>query len=90
MSIKVKIAWHLKYLTDGRGLVETEGRNVGQCLDNLEARFPGIKKEISVRQKELRGLYQIFIKSTNSYTLKLDSPVKKNDELTIQFIVSGG
>jgi len=90
MSIKVKIAWHLKHLTDGQGLVETEGRNVGQCLDNLEVRFPGIKEEISARQKELRGLYQIFIKSTNSYTLKLDSPVKKNDELTIQFIVSGG
>jgi len=90
MSIKVKIAWHLKHLTGGKGLVETEGRNVGQCLDNLEAQFPGIKKEISARQKELRGLYQIFIKSTNSYTLKLDSPVKKNDELTIQFIVSGG
>ncbi len=90
MSIKVRVAWHLKHLTGGQGLVEAEGRNVGQCLDNLEARFPGIKEEISVRQKELRGLYQIFIKSTNSYTLKLDSPVKKNDELTIQFIVSGG
>jgi len=90
MSIKVRIAWHLKHLTGGQGLVETEGRNVGQCLDNLEVRFPGIKEEISVRQRELRGLYQIYIKSTNSYTLKLDRQVKKNDELTIQFIVSGG
>lgn len=90
MSIKVRIAWHLKHLTGDQGLVETEGRNVGECLDNLEVQFPGIKEEISVRQRELRGLYQIYIKSTNSYTLKLDRPVKKNDELTIQFIVSGG
>lgn len=90
MSIKVRIAWHLKYLTGDQGLVETEGRNVGECLDNLEVQFPGIKEEISVRQRELRGVYQIYIKSTNSYTLKLDRPVKKNDELTIQFIVSGG
>ena len=90
MGIKVNISRHLQQFTNGQMVVETVGRNVGECLENLEAQFPGIKKRLHVERGELNGPYQIYIKSANSYTAKLDKPVKENDELAIRFTVAGG
>jgi len=90
MSVKINISWYLQRFTNGRMAFETMGGTVGECLENLEVQFPGIKKELCVEQGELNGLYQIYVKSGNLYTRKLDKPVKENDELAIQFIVAGG
>jgi len=90
MSVKIHINWYLQRFTNGQMVVETVGQNVGDCLENLEAQFPGIKEELCVGQGELGGPYQIYINSTNLYTTKLAKPVKENDELAIQFIGGGG
>ncbi len=90
MSVKIHINWYLQQFTNGQMVVETAGQNVGECLENLEVQFPGIKEELCVGQGELDGPYQIYIKSTNLYTTRLAKPVKENDELAIQFIGGGG
>lgn len=90
MSVKINISWHLQQFTNGRMAFETMGGTVGECLENLEAQFPGIKKGLHVEQGELNGPYQIYVKSANSYTAKLNKPVQENDELAIRFTVAGG
>lgn len=39
----VRIPLPLQAHTGGQGLVEAEGRNVRQLIDNLDERYPGIK-----------------------------------------------
>jgi len=90
MGIKVNISRQLQQFTNGQMMVEAVGRNIGECVESLEAQFPGIKKGLHVEQGELNGPYQIYVKSTNSYTAKLDKPVQENDELAIRFTVAGG
>ncbi len=91
MSVKINVGWHLqRFTTSGQRVVETVGQNVGECLENLEVQFPGIKEKLCVGQRRLNGPYQIYVKSANLYTTKLAEPVKENDELTIQFMAHGG
>jgi len=91
MSTKINVGWHLqRFTTSGQRMVETVGRNVGECLENLEIQFPGIKEQLCVGQRRLNGPYQIYVKSANLYTTKLAKPVKENDELTIRFMAHGG
>ena len=36
----------LQSLTDGEDKVEVSGATVGEIIDNLEARFPGVKERL--------------------------------------------
>ncbi|MEK7354722.1 MAG: hypothetical protein AABZ77_09480 [Chloroflexota bacterium] len=43
MSVKIDVYPGLAHLTGGQTLVEVDGSTVGQCLEQLVTRFPGIK-----------------------------------------------
>ena len=74
MSIKVRIQANLRRYTGGRDILETTGKTIGECLDNLESQFPGIKQ-----------LYLITNKPE-----KLSTPVKDGDEFGIVVFIGGG
>ena len=44
MSVRVKLPPALQELSGGVETVEVTGRTVGECLEELEAQFPGIKE----------------------------------------------
>ena len=76
MSVKVRIHPILRRFVGGRDMVETTGKTVGECLDNLDIEFPGIK-----------GLY---IGLSLSDPDELSRPVKDGDELSISVAIGGG
>ena len=90
MSIKLRIHPTLLQFTGGRELVETAGQNVGECLDNLETQFPGIKQRLCDEQGKLLNYFEIYINSESSYPEELARPVSDGDELTIVTLVGGG
>jgi len=90
MSVKVRFPLHLQKLTGGQEWVETTGHTVGECLDNLEIQFPGIKQRIYDEQGQLLSFYDIYVNSDSSYPEELAKPVKDEDELTIVPLIGGG
>jgi len=74
MSVKVRIAPLLRQYTAGREIVETTGTTIGECLDNLEAQFPGIKR-----------LYLAFGPPKG-----LSTPIKDGDEFSLAIPIGGG
>ena len=94
MSIKVKFPTllhsSLHSSSHGYETVEVTGHTVGECIDQLETKFPGIKQGLCDKKGQLKLYYDIYVNSESSYPEELAKPVKDGDELTIVVIVGGG
>jgi molybdopterin converting factor small subunit len=70
--------------------VEVTGHTTGECLENLESRFPDIKKMIRDKRGQLRRYCEILVNSQSAYPKELTTPVKNGDRIDVLFIVTGG
>ncbi len=99
MSIKVAIPTFLGLHPDlcSAGLdyrtVEVTGGTVGECVDQLEARFPGIKQNLCDEDGQLRLSWDIYVNSESAdphYLDRLAIPLKDGDVLTIDVVPADG
>ena len=90
MSVKVVFLLYLQRFTGGRESAEVTGQTMGECLENLEIQFPGIRQQLCDDQGRLFSTLEIYIDSDNSYTQDPAKPVKDGDELIIVPVIGGG
>lgn len=90
MGVKIVFLPYLQQFTGGRRCVETTGQTIGECLNNLEIQFPGIRQQLCDEQDQLFSTLVIYINSDGSYTQDLAKPVKDGDELIIVPVIGGG
>jgi molybdopterin synthase sulfur carrier subunit len=90
MAVTVRIHPFLRNLTGGQEIVEVQGKTVGECLDDLEAKFPGIKRQICDPEGKLVDPWEIYVNSTSSHPEGLAKPVQAGDELAIMALILGG
>lgn len=90
MSVKVRIPVHLKKFTGYQEMIETAGQTIGECLENLEIRCPGIKRVIYDERGQLHPYFDICVNSQSSYPEELAKSVHDGDELTIVPLMGGG
>jgi len=90
VSVKVNINPSLSHLTNDQNVVEVNGSTVGQCLQQLVARFPEIKNWLFEKDGKLNRLVDVYVNLESSYPEELAKPVKDGDELHIIVIISGG
>ncbi len=91
MSVKINIFYpHLKEHTQNQDQVEVEGKTVGECLEHLVKRFPGIEKGIFDKPGELLNFVYFLINGVGTYPTDLSKPLKDGDELTIVLLLAGG
>jgi len=90
MSVKVRLHPYLRKCTDGRREVEVAGQTVGECIDDLETRFPGIKQQLCDERGKLLAKCDIHVNGCSSYPEELAKPVEDGDELTIVTFVAEG
>jgi len=90
MSVKINIHPFLHHLTNDQDVVEVNGSTVGQCLEQLVARFPELRQWLFGKDGNLTGLVDIYVNLESSYPEELAKPVKDGDELHIIIIIAGG
>ena len=90
MSVKIDIHPSLVYLTDNQEVVEVSGNTVGQCLQQLVARFPGLNEWLFEKDGKLSKYIDIFVNQESSYPEELTKPVKDEDKLSIIMTIAGG
>ncbi len=90
MGVTINLGPGLHRLTDGQTTVEVEGNTVGQCLDGLVNRFPGIKPRLFDKKGKLRNYIDIYVNQESSYPEELAKAVRDGDELHIMLLVAGG
>jgi sulfur-carrier protein len=78
----------LQSLTDGEEKVVVSGATVGQIIDNLEARFPGLKERL-VQGREIRPHIAVAIDGDVSPE-GLEQDVQESSEIHFIPALSGG
>jgi sulfur-carrier protein len=86
--IRVLIPSQLLAYSGGVTSVEVSGGVVGEVLDDLDRRFPGVKFRIIDEQDRIRPHMRLFVGQEAARDLA--APLKDGDELLIFGALSGG
>jgi molybdopterin synthase sulfur carrier subunit len=91
MPVTVRIPTPLRKITAGQEEVTAAGVNVGQLLEDLESRYPGLKARICDDAGKVRRFVNIYVSEEDIRFLQnLDTPVKEGDEVSIVPAIAGG
>ena len=90
MSVRLKLPPALQELGGGVETLEVSGRTVGECLEELEEQFPGIKEVLLDRQGKLLRAFGIYLNNDGLHPVELDTPVRDGDEIVILNFLMGG
>ena len=90
MPITVRIPTPLRSLTGGADEVAIEGATVGELIDNLEKKHPGIKERVC-DEKGVRRFVNIYANEEDIRFLdNLQTKVKEGDSVSIVPAIAGG
>jgi len=91
MAIKVRVPGPLRRLTAGVSIVEVDGSNVGEVLNNLERKYPGFRERIYDQDGKLRQFVNVYKNDEDiRFGSGLDTTVAEGDDLSIVPAVAGG
>jgi len=88
MTTRVRLAALLHSYTEGRDTVEAEGATLGEVMDDLDRRFPGLAFRVIDEQGRVRRHMHVFVGETTATDRA--TPVPPGVELYIVGALSGG
>ena len=84
MEVTIKLAGALRGEAGGLKAIQVQADNVGQCLEQMEARLPGARKRLRDETGKLRSYVNITVNGQDLGRIGgLDSSVKDGDVITI-------
>lgn len=91
LTITVRIPMPLRKLTGEEAVVAGEGSTLGECIDGLEARYPGLKERLCDESGDLRRFVNVYINGEDvRFQDGLATPLTGGDEVSIVPAVAGG
>ena len=90
MSVKVRLHQYFQDMAQGQEVVAAEGKNVKELIDDLEAKYPGMKEHLVDKRGRLQGFVEFFVNAEIVYPESTAMPIKDGDEIEILMIVAGG
>jgi sulfur-carrier protein len=90
-TVQVLIPTPLRRYTNGEAKVGATGGTIGEVIDNLDGRFPGLKERVCDPDGEIRRFVNVFVNGENTRKLQgAGTPVKSGDEIGIIPAMAGG
>ena len=86
--MKVFIPDALQSYTDHQRCVDAQGESLDLLLEDLDARYPGIRFRMINEQDEIRANIVIFVDGAK--TDRLDTPLHNGGEVFIMQALAGG
>ncbi len=91
LTITVRIPMPLRKLTGEESVVAGEGSTLAECIDGLEARYPGLKERLCDETGDLRRFVNVYVNGEDVRFLDgLSTPLTGGDEVSIVPAVAGG
>lgn len=92
MGIKVRIPAPLRTFTGGQDVIDATGSTLGQLLEDLKSKAPGIETRLFKGQTgQLNRFVNIYVNQEDIRFLQnLDTPIKEGDEVSIVAAIAGG
>lgn len=91
MAVEVRIPTIFRKYTDGKSSVELEPGTIGGIVEQLEARFPGIRGQILTEDGTMHRFVNVYLNDEDArYLDKLDTKVADGDVVSLLPSVAGG
>lgn len=91
MSVSVRVPTILRSYTDGASEVTAEGATLAEVLDDLDARFAGIKGRVLDDNGELRRFVNVYVGNDDVRFLDhLATPTPDGTQVSVIPAVAGG
>jgi molybdopterin synthase sulfur carrier subunit len=89
--VDIRVPAPLRVHTQGERLVRGDGSTVGELLDDLDRRFPGIRTGLFDAEGELRRFVNVYVNDEDiRYLGRLEARVEPGDTVSILPAVAGG
>ena len=90
MTIEVKVTATLQKMVGGQRVIQGEGNTVGEVIDDLERKHPGIKDMVMV-DGQIHRFVNVYLNDEDvRFLSQLDTPLKEGDVLSILPALAGG
>lgn len=90
MAITVRVPTPLRTLTGGDETVSADGATIADLIEDLEAKFPGMKERL-VDEKGVRRFVNLYLGEEDIRFLDgLQTELKDGDELSVVPAIAGG
>jgi sulfur-carrier protein adenylyltransferase/sulfurtransferase len=91
MTVTVQIPAALKRFADNRDAIELEGETVAQVMGELASDHPDLRRHLFDEAGTLRNFVNVYVNDEDvRYLMKLETPLKDGDVITIVPSVAGG
>ncbi len=87
----VRIPTPLRKLTQGQETVSVSATTIGELIQSLEAKHPGLRERLLDEKGQVRRFVNIFVGEEDIRFLKqLDTPLGENADVSIVPAIAGG
>jgi molybdopterin synthase sulfur carrier subunit len=76
--------------TNGRSRIDVDGRTVRECIEAVEAQYPGFSELVFDAQGGLRRFVRLFVNGDELARDALDTPIADGDRVEILAAMAGG
>ncbi len=91
MAVEVRIPTVFRKFTDGNPMVELEAGTIGDLVDQLEVRHPGMRAQLLTSEGQLHRFVNVYVNDEDArYLDKLDTQVADGDTVSLLPSVAGG
>jgi len=91
MPKKVRIPTPLRKLTNNEELVEVSAATIGDAINELQSRYPGIAERLVDEKGELRRFVNVYVNEEDIRFLQnQNTALKEGDEISIIPAIAGG
>ena len=91
MSVEVRIPTMLRSSVGGAATVELEGATIGELIDDLVSKYPGLAGQVITEDGSLHRFVNVYLNDDDiRYLAKLDTKVGEGDTVSILPAVAGG
>jgi len=91
VSVNVRIPTALRRITADQDSVSADGGSLSECINALEASYPGLKERLCDESGEIRRFVNVYVNGEDVRFLQgLATPLKDGDEVSIVPAVAGG
>ncbi len=91
MSVILRVPYSMRNLIGDVEETECVGNTIGECLDGLSEKFPGLKNKLQYEKGEINGSVLVFLNGKSIRSQKgTETPVKDGDEISIVPLAAGG
>jgi sulfur-carrier protein len=91
MAAKIRIPTPLRKLTNDEELVEVDAATIGDAINELQARFPGIKERLLDESGAVRRFVNVYVNEEDIRFLQnQNTKLKDGDEISIIPAIAGG